>query len=349
MRHSFTKERGKDMKKCSIILIVLLMMFLFITTVNALPYNVVLPYQEGTVDFDFDLSDGVCITPFTIEFVNSNDGCNVDFLSLAGHFNILFELIDAETEKCVYARSSIGLSEGGMTTIRIQSYDVEKNKKYYIKLSCPSQEASAGTMRVSEVQVVNGERVENESFADVKFGYSYHKILNLKGKKILEGDENGKFNPGNNVTRAEWVKMVAVATGYTKDCQLESADEEHWVYPYVSYCYEKGFLDEIEEFKPEEEVTLSEAMSILVKAMGYPEGYAFKQGGNDGYAVIAEELGVYKNSWKREYNQSFPRYNAAIYIFNALDKPMMEGITDAEGTTIYNISQSKCLMNTYFK
>ena len=143
--------------------------------------------------------------------------------------------------------------------------------------------------------------------------------------------------------------MVAVATGYTKDYQSESTDEKHWVYPYVSYCYEKGFLDEIEEFNADEEITLSEAMSILIKAMGYPDGYAFKQGGKDGYAVIAEELEVYKNSWKREYNQTFPRYNAAIYIFNALDKPMMEGITNSEGTIIYNISQSKCLMNTYFK
>ena len=204
-------------------------------------------------------------------------------------------------------------------------------------------------MRVSEVQVINGERVENENFKDVHFDHRYHKILNLKSKNILEGDENGKFNPDNNVTKAEWIKMVAVATGYIKDSQSVSSDEKHWVGPYASYGYEKGFIDEMEDFNPEEEITLSEAMSILVKAMGYPEGYAFKRGGNDGYAVIANELGIYKNSWKREYNQTFPRYNAAIYIFNALDKPMMESVTDSDGKTTYNVSESKCLMNTYFK
>ena len=52
------------------------------------------------------------------------------------------------------------------------------------------------------------------TFPDVDQSASYASSVDiLTGLGIVEGDENGKFNPDNNVTRAEFAKMVVEARG----------------------------------------------------------------------------------------------------------------------------------------
>lgn len=342
------------MKKIGLVLIALL---LCVVTVSA---NAVvrLPEQMGTFEYDLTENESV-VSPFTFSTTGQYDGCFIDCISTSGEHHIRIDIIDIKTGKTVYTHESLSIIEKSFTGTKAPYYQFEKGKEYLIKVSKASEKISTGVINVSEVELIDGKSKEIKQFKDYPSYNTYFQLLELKSKGILNGYEDDTFKPKQNVTKAEWIKMVAVAFGYTKDYVpkdfFEDVKENCWAYPYVSYCCEKGLIADEDLCEPETEISLRDAMAILIKGMGYPESYAFKQGGNDGYANIAKAMGVFKNTHNIEFTDSFKRADAAICVFNALDKPMMVFSTDEKGITTYvpadgkNNREYKTIRSTYFK
>ncbi len=106
-------------------------------------------------------------------------------------------------------------------------------------------------------------------------------IINIVGAlEIMNGDENGNLNLDKNVTRAEFIK-IALCTSSLKDSinvgstssLFSDLRASHWAIGYVSVGvkngYIKGYLDGT--FRPDNHVTLEEAVTVMLRIMGYSE------------------------------------------------------------------------------
>lgn len=119
---------------------------------------------------------------------------------------------------------------------------------------------------------VKSELSAGEFFPDVKDGDWFNEyVRDLWNKGILEGYENGLFLPQNHITRAEFVKMLAVAAGLKEDTVLNESDipfrdvpSDQWYAPYVVWAVENSLITgyEDETFRPQQNISRQEMMVV---------------------------------------------------------------------------------------
>jgi hypothetical protein len=95
---------------------------------------------------------------------------------------------------------------------------------------------------------------------------------------ILNGDENGDLNLSDNVTRAQFAKMMVAASSY-KDTVSATASASpfkdvrytHWAASYVQAAVAAGWVTGYTDgtYRPDNAVTLEEAVSAVLKMLGY--------------------------------------------------------------------------------
>lgn len=72
----------------------------------------------------------------------------------------------------------------------------------------------------------------------------------LAEQGIVAGDENGKFNPNNNVKREEFVKMLVAASGMYDEyaeCTFKDVTEDAWYYRYIASATSNGLVYGVSE------------------------------------------------------------------------------------------------------
>lgn len=76
-------------------------------------------------------------------------------------------------------------------------------------------------------------------------------ILYLLKNKVVNGKTTGKFYPNDNVTRAEFVKMLMLGYGVTSDDGKSKAFSDvpssHWAHEYVNIASSRGLVNGISE------------------------------------------------------------------------------------------------------
>ncbi|CAM3553690.1 S-layer homology domain-containing protein [Marinicrinis lubricantis] len=113
------------------------------------------------------------------------------------------------------------------------------------------------------------------SFQDVKghWGQSYIETLAARWKVSGVGED--KFGPNQTLTRAEFTKMLADATGMTVNMEAKAnahfADmSSHWSNPWVAAAVEAGWVNGVDgKFLPNRAITREEMMVMLIQALGY--------------------------------------------------------------------------------
>ena len=168
------------------------------------------------------------------------------------------------------------------------------------------------------------------SFGDVsEWDASYHAINELELLNIVDGDENGNFRPKEQLTRAEFVKLVVAALGEDnlaqsfnktrfKDC------EGHWAAGYIETGVADGFISgyDDEKFGPEDTVTFAQAIKMLVSAIGY-ETYAANSGGwPTGYMKYGSSLGITRGISGAANDAAVTRELAAVLVDNTIKIPL---------------------------
>lgn len=96
----------------------------------------------------------------------------------------------------------------------------------------------------------------------------------LVDQGILLGYEDGTFLPGNEVNRAEALKIILMGTGITVDessgagVLFSDVSEEDWFFSYVSTGVSLGIIQGYDDatFKPEQTVNRAEAVKMLLAA-----------------------------------------------------------------------------------
>ncbi|HHW30638.1 MAG TPA: S-layer homology domain-containing protein, partial [Clostridiaceae bacterium] len=83
-------------------------------------------------------------------------------------------------------------------------------------------------------------------FTDTEGSWAKDYITYLSARNIINGDGTGRYLPGNNITRAEFTKILAGIAGIDPASYRTSAfqdmDENAWYAPYVAWATENGIV-----------------------------------------------------------------------------------------------------------
>jgi len=146
--------------------------------------------------------------------------------------------------------------------------------------------ALAASLMLTTVYADKASDLLDSYLTDTKAPYQFTDMANtewaapsvemLTALGIVNGFEDGTFRPDNNITKAEFVKIVISAFGlYTPDAAVTLTDNnpEDWYYTYVSSALEKEIAttDENGTFNAEENITREEMFEISKKAIVFAE------------------------------------------------------------------------------
>ena len=162
--------------------------------------------------------------------------------------------------------------------------------------------------------------------ADIKVDAEVVDTLTALG--VVEGFEDGSFQPNGTVTRAQMAKMIYVlrtgksdASAYNDDQTSFTDINGHWARGYIKYCQSLGIIagKSATVFAPNATVTAQEAAKMLLVTLGYDANKAGLVGA--GWAsktnALADEAGLLKDV-NTSFTAACPRQYAAQLIYNAI-------------------------------
>ena len=113
-------------------------------------------------------------------------------------------------------------------------------------------------------------------FADAKDIDNKEAVEVMNAIGVLIGDENGKFNPDANLTRAQAAKIVCVMLlGQTAadglNLKANFSDVSGWAESYIAYCASQGIVAGVGngKFDPDGQLTGYQFAKMLLVALGY--------------------------------------------------------------------------------
>ena len=112
------------------------------------------------------------------------------------------------------------------------------------------------------------------SYKDVASDKNVEAIEVLQAVGVMVGDENGNFNPDQNVTRNEMAVVMANLMDYRVASYSGTSpftDVPSWAEPYVAACYTNGITSGMSAttYGGDQTVTTAQAALMLMKALGY--------------------------------------------------------------------------------
>jgi|GEM_PF-969492 len=157
---------------------------------------------------------------------------------------------------------------------------------------------------------------------------------------IIEGFPDGTYRPNDMVNRAQFAALVTRALG-TPDSALASYTTTTftdtagygWAVPYLSFCEAKGIMVGYGDgtARPGNTITVNEAMTMILRAIGYTEKSSELVGSwPANYVSIARANNLYDGLSGSTVNMD--RQDVAIALYNALTAQLV--YVDAEGRTV---------------
>lgn len=162
---------------------------------------------------------------------------------------------------------------------------------------------------------------------------AYEAITGLSALNIINGYEDGSFQPEGKITRAEFATIIMRTLGMDVSSKtntvFEDVTSEHWASGAIQEAYGAGIVNgrTATTFDPEAEVTYEEATKMIVCAMGYQKKAEsmVKEGQNPyptAYNLIANQKGITSGVEKTAGGAS--RATVAKLVWNALPVNLMD-------------------------
>ena len=164
--------------------------------------------------------------------------------------------------------------------------------------------------------------------ADTDFEDEVNRLVALG---IVDGYPDGTYKPEGLVTRAEFAKIVVTATGvgaaaeYAKGAtKFTDVAADHWAAGYINVATDLGIIQGYGDgrFGPEDQVTYAQAITMIVRALGYEPAAQAKGGYPGGYLAIAAEKEI-TDGVTVLANVAANRGDIAIMVDNSLEVDMM--------------------------
>lgn len=157
-----------------------------------------------------------------------------------------------------------------------ESVEFEPDVPYTIKTSVIKNFKTLDEYEVYVPENINIER-NNVYFVDT-IGTEFEESARiLAGIGLLSGYPDSTFRPNDNITRGEMVVVASKlldekAVANYKAYSTSFIDtEEHWAHDYIEFAYENGIVNGYPDgdFRPDNEVTYEEALTMLLNTIGY--------------------------------------------------------------------------------
>lgn len=262
-----------------------------------------------------------------------------DFISLCEKEAEMYaKYLKDEREKDT--KPNISINENGDV---IENGDISgSDKKTYTKPSKEDEEESDEDYQITENMQTseNSHFTESEGSEEINKNFAKdlsveEKVDNLIELGIVEGDLDGNLRLSDNITRAEFSKVVckvlnaAPAPTYVPS-NFSDVDANFWAFGYIEtarrYGIIKGYGDDpyYPTFKPYNNITYSESFKMIVEMLGYGL-FADEAGGfPDGYKKIAlYDLNLF-DSLVSNHSKPITRGELFEMLYNALDVPLVE-------------------------
>jgi hypothetical protein len=169
------------------------------------------------------------------------------------------------------------------------------------------------------------------SFSDVEDEAVLKAVKRLNAFGIVDGYDDGSYKPGKDITRAEFAKLLVTALGLqnaadaaTGVSQFTDVAGNEWYAGSVSVAAGQGLVKGYADgtYRPDSEVKYSEAITMLVRALGYKD--EFLPGTWPGnYIAKAASLDV-TDDVKFQPNGFADRGSVAVLVNNTLDANIIE-------------------------
>ena len=147
----------------------------------------------------------------------------------------------------------------------------------------------------------------------------------LAALDIMVGDSQGNLNLGRTITRAQFTKMT-IAASASRDTvgdmvavkPYPDVPQTHWAAPYIKAAVDLGLVqgDLYGNFHPDEEITLAEGVTIVLRLLGY-QGSEFTGMWPAGQMAQYRALGLHENITCGQ-NDSMSRQDALWLFYNLL-------------------------------
>ncbi len=165
-------------------------------------------------------------------------------------------------------------------------------------------------------------------------GTTYEEPAKILGAlEIMVGDhETGNFRPDDSLRRSEFAKVAVatlglsdVAAGSNKPTQYPDVVSNHWANGFINVATNQGLIigDENGNFRPDDSLSFAEAITVLVRMLGYEPVAETKGSWPTGYLVTASEIGLTKGI-SSSANEAVKRGMISQLVYNALTINLME-------------------------
>lgn len=140
------------------------------------------------------------------------------------------------------------------------------------------------TKKDEENKEDNKPQSQSEYFNDIiGMDWAIESIDNLYKIGAINGFGDGTFKPNNNITRAEFVKMIVAAfelESNNVDCEYYDVAKSDWFYSYIAIATELGIVNGTGDggFAPGRLITREELSTILFRA-AFKAGYILEKSG----------------------------------------------------------------------
>ena len=165
------------------------------------------------------------------------------------------------------------------------------------------------------------------AYVDVSDESLSTKLADLSRYNIINGYEDGTFKPNNNITRAEFSKLIMCATmnDYIVEFDKGFVDvkDGFWAEKYIYAAKKLGVVNGTTEltFEPEANITNEQAVKMIVCSLGYGDEAVSAGGYPNGYIKVAIDLGIISDDVFNAKAVS-TRREIAEMVYNALDSEL---------------------------
>ena len=164
-------------------------------------------------------------------------------------------------------------------------------------------------------------------FSDVSDSYTATAVETLRLRGVLDGYGDGTFRPDTVLNRAQFCKMAVYAMDgsgelgrYSTVTLFPDVKPSHWASAYINMAAKKGVIAGFADgkFKPNQTVTAGQAVTILMRGLGYKDenmGGVWPQG----YMAEAQTCGLLKSTGITSAYSALTRGQAAKLFLNLFE------------------------------
>lgn len=176
---------------------------------------------------------------------------------------------------------------------------------------------------------------------------------------IVSGYPDKTYLPEEKVTRAQMAKLLVIAAGLERAAQVSvgatkfnDVPANHWACGYINVASEYGYIVGYGDgnFGPDATVTYSQAVTMVIRALGYTTVVEAKGTWPTNYINKAEQLNVLDDVEYKTYDDGATRGNVALLIWNMLRTYMWDVTGENESAGLdYSDKGEVTMIDKYFE